>query len=192
MKILFFDLETTGLSSEKNEILEIAAIVYDEDTNTIGNIYDKFIKPKTNIPYQITQLTGITDRMVANSLSEGVTLIDFMEWVKKQGCDKVAGHNIKRFDSKWIDAKTNKFFIKNNMPIEQIDTLNMAKEAYAAGAMPNYNYKTAYGNMSFKLEYLMDYYKLGIQEHKAITDVQFNIMVYKKLKESMENVDWGF
>ena len=192
MKTLFFDLETTGLSTEKNEILEIASIVYNEDTNTIEDTYNTFIKPKTSIPYQITQLTGITNSMVANCRGEGVVLLDFMNWVANHNCAQVAGHNINRFDVPWIEQKTKKFFIDNTLPRVQIDTLVMAREAYSQGVLDNYSYTTARGNMSFKLEFLMDYYHLGTQEHKALSDVQYNIMVYRRLKEALENVDYGF
>lgn len=68
----------------------------------------------------------------------------------------------------------------------------MAREAYSQGVLDNYHYTTARGNMSFKLEFLMDYYHLGTQEHKALSDVQYNIMVYRRLKEALENVDYGF
>lgn len=100
MRILFYDYETTGLSREKNELLNIAAIVYDTDKKEIGDVYNQYIKPSMPIPFVITQLTGITNAMVSNSYAEGVVLYDFMNWIEKQNCDAHAGHNIKAFDDK--------------------------------------------------------------------------------------------
>ena len=53
-----FDIETTGLSPEHNEIIEIGALKVRE-----GKVVDRFIRfiePEAGIPPMITQLTGIT------------------------------------------------------------------------------------------------------------------------------------
>lgn len=192
MRILFYDLETTGLSRQNNEILNIAAIVYNEETECIEAEYNKYIKPKNGVPWNITQLTGITNAMVADSQEEGLTLYDFMQFVRAQNCDAHAGHNISKFDDLWIEQKTKSYAIKNELPKLKIDTLPMAQQAYAAGVLENYNYTTGKGNISFKQEYLMDYWNLGVQEHLALTDVQYNIQVYVRLKEALEKQDFGF
>ena len=57
-----FDLETTGFSPIKDKIIEIGAVKVEH-----GEITDKFstfVNPKVPIPFQITQLTSITDQMV--------------------------------------------------------------------------------------------------------------------------------
>ena len=38
----------------------------------------------------------------------------------------------------------------------------------------------------------MNYWDLGTQEHLALSDVQYDIQIYKKLKECLENQDYGF
>lgn len=192
MKILFYDLETTGLSRISNEILNIAAIVYDEDTKTIGATFNKFIKPKQPISFMITNLTGITNDMVKDCLIEGVTLNEFMIWVQQQGCDAHAGHNIKKFDDNWIKDKCKYHTLSGSLPGEAIDTLELARKAYSEGVLKGYNYTTDKGNLSFKQEYLMDYFDIGVQEHMALTDVQYDIMVYQKLKDLLDNKDYGF
>ena len=58
-----FDIETTGLSPEHNEIIEIGALKVRE-----GKVVDRFIRfiePEAGIPPMITQLTGITNDMAA-------------------------------------------------------------------------------------------------------------------------------
>ena len=192
MKILFYDLETTGLSRNYNEILNIAAIVYNDETDSIEAEFNRYIKPKEAISWNITRLTGITNEMVKNCSNEGLTLYEFTEWVRHQNCSAVAGHNIIMFDIPWIDTKCKKYTIENPLPSYVIDTLPMAKEAYAAGTLPGYNYTTEKGNLSFKQEYLMNYWDLGTQEHLALSDVQYDIQIYKKLKECLENQDYGF
>jgi DNA polymerase III subunit epsilon len=59
------DIETTGGSSRRDRITEIAIFIYDG-----CDIVDSFvtlINPERSIPYFITRLTGITDQMVANA-----------------------------------------------------------------------------------------------------------------------------
>lgn len=195
MKIIFFDLETTGLSSTTESILEIAAVVIDENYNAIDT-YQSFINPGKPVPYMITQLTSIDNSMVKNARSENVVLTDFMNWVKKYEPEVVGGHNIKRFDLKWIEVKTNKYGIENQFsPLEIVDTLEYSSKLYKNGVMTNYFTKeraTAKGNVSFKLEHLVDYFGLDEQSHRAIDDVYQNIIVYKNLKSLEETIDYGF
>jgi DNA polymerase III subunit epsilon len=56
------DIETTGLSPNREKITEIAIYVHDGE-----NVMDEFstlINPEVDIPYRITQLTGINNKMV--------------------------------------------------------------------------------------------------------------------------------
>lgn len=192
MKLLFFDLETTGLSRAKDEIINIAAISYDTETEKIIDTFDIFIKPSKPIPWTIERLTGITNQQVKDCVNESLGVYDFQRWVEKQQCDKVVGHNIIRFDIPFVSEKCRQYSIENQLPIESIDTLNLAKEVYHEGKLENYNYTTAKGNLSFKQEYLMDYYDFGIQTHTALDDIKNNILIYKKLQAALDTVDYGF
>lgn len=192
MKIIFYDLETTGLSSTTESILEIAAVVVDEQFNAIDT-FQSFINPGKPIPWKITQITGITDSMVKGSKTEFIVLNEFMSWVRKYNVDSVAGHNIKRFDLKWIEAKTNKYGIENQFkPLNVIDTLEYSTKLFKDGVLTNYTATTATGRTSFKLEHLTKYFGLAAQTHRAIDDVNQNIIVYKNLKSLEETIDYGF
>ncbi len=59
------DIETTGLSPNKGKITEIAIYVHDGE-KTVDE-FSTLINPETEIPYRITQLTGINNKMVAGS-----------------------------------------------------------------------------------------------------------------------------
>lgn len=59
------DIETTGGSSRSERITEIA--IYNHDGKSITNSFTTLINPERNIPYFITNLTGITNEMVEDS-----------------------------------------------------------------------------------------------------------------------------
>ena len=66
------DIETTGLSPEECEIIEIAAVRYRNGEKSA--VFSTFVKPCNAISAFITQLTGITNEMVADAsdISEAI------------------------------------------------------------------------------------------------------------------------
>jgi DNA polymerase III subunit epsilon len=59
------DIETTGGYAAANGITEISIHVF--DGNTVIEKFETLINPCQSIPYYITAMTGITDKMVANA-----------------------------------------------------------------------------------------------------------------------------
>ena len=90
------DIETTGGSSRIEKITEIA--IFQHDGEKITGEFVTLINPERNIPYFITNLTGITNEMVENAprfFEVAKTIIEFTE-----GRTLVA-HNA-RFDYSFI------------------------------------------------------------------------------------------
>jgi len=95
-KYAIIDIETTGTSYKTGKITEIAIIIH--DGQQIIDEFTSLVNPEQKIPYQITQLTGINDRMVQDAPK-------FYEIAKKiveitEGCIFVA-HNAS-FDYNFI------------------------------------------------------------------------------------------
>lgn len=61
-KYSFVDIETTGGSSNTHKITEIAIITVDK--GVVSEEWSSLINPERSIPWNITQLTGITNEMV--------------------------------------------------------------------------------------------------------------------------------
>jgi DNA polymerase III subunit epsilon len=59
------DIETTGLNARKDRITEIA--IYVHDGEKIVDKFESLINPECRIPYHITALTGISNKMVAEA-----------------------------------------------------------------------------------------------------------------------------
>ncbi|EHR00272.1 3'-5' exonuclease [Bradyrhizobium sp. WSM471] len=64
------DVETTGLDSATDEIIELAMLAFDYSTDgafvASANTFDQLREPGQPIPPEVTRLTGITDEMVAD------------------------------------------------------------------------------------------------------------------------------
>ena len=73
-----FDLETTGLSPETDQIIEIGALKVKD-----GKVVDRFmefVKPDVPITSVITGITGITNEMVANARDTSEIICDFVDF----------------------------------------------------------------------------------------------------------------
>lgn len=190
MIYLFYDLETTGFSPTNDKIIQIAAAVVNTNFKIV-EIFDTFVNPGRPISSKITQITGITDEMVKRAPTEEMAMIKFVEFVNKYKPDVVAGHNIIKFDNKWIDHKIEKYKLEIHQPEEILDTLDFFKDLSKSGLLTGYDYTTKAGNPSFKLENIMSFFGLGEQNHRAIDDVLNNVICYKKgllLKNANNNL----
>lgn len=97
-----FDLETTGLSSKYNSIIEIGAIkvINGEVIETQEFIFQEFVKPfRSTLTEEVEKLTGITlpDLMFARQMWE--VFPDFMDFA---GDNILLGYNCNNFDSRFM------------------------------------------------------------------------------------------
>lgn len=117
-----FDIETTGLSPKECKITEIGAIKIEH-----GEITDKFsqlINPGVPIPPNITDLTGITDEMVADKPHIDSVMPEFLEFC--HGCAVVA-HNA-QFDCGFI--RYNAAELNLEFHNKTVDTLKLSRELF--------------------------------------------------------------
>ncbi len=91
--IVFFDLETTGLSIARDRIIELAVIKLSPD----GEVFERVRRynPGIPIPPDAAAIHGITDEMVADEPSFQATSKSLAQLLDP--CD-LAGFNIRRFD----------------------------------------------------------------------------------------------
>ncbi len=91
--IVIFDLETTGLDIVKDRIIQISYIKVSPDGSEKRN--NLFVNPEMKIPGNITELTGISNEMVADK----PTFKEIAQKLNEEftGCD-FAGFNSNHFD----------------------------------------------------------------------------------------------
>ncbi|MBR4798483.1 MAG: PHP domain-containing protein, partial [Oscillospiraceae bacterium] len=78
-EVVCFDLETTGLDCENERIIEIGACIVRD--GQVTETFDTFVDPGRPIPDKITEITGISDKMVAGAPDEEQALRDFFTFV---------------------------------------------------------------------------------------------------------------
>ncbi|BBH20834.1 DNA polymerase III PolC-type [Paenibacillus baekrokdamisoli] len=146
-----FDIETTGLSVMNNKIIELAGVKMQEGKE-IGR-FSTFINPHEEIPYNIQQLTNITNEMVKDAPELPPKLHEFIEFI---GDAVLVAHNA-RFDMGFMQAACK----RNGLPeIDNpvLDTLELAR--FLHPTLKNHRLNTLSAKYKVSLE----------NHHRAIDD----------------------
>ena len=163
------DLETTGLSPASDEIIDIAAIRYISGAKV--SEFSTLVKPSIPIPQEITDITGITDDMVADAPGIDEALDGLLMFLNPD--DLVVGHNV-GFDVRFLAAAYSRIG-KEFMP-EAFDTCAVSRMLYPE--LPKHR--------------LIDLMKaFGIREsqsHTAYDDCEMCNACLQHMKESVQPV----
>lgn len=169
-EIVFFDLETTGLSGYYDKIIEFGAIKYFK-----GKVIDKiefFVNPGIDIPEHITKITQITNDDVKNGIPIKEALIKIREFF---GHAIIVAHNGFKFDIPFLNCK----FAEHNMPLitnTSVDTLYLSRalneqiSGHTLGAICR----------KFKINYD------ETVAHRSLVDCEYLLLVWKKFIEILE------
>ena len=114
-----FDLETTGLSSLHDTIIEIGAAIM--KGNEVLSTFQTFVDPHRPLQPKIVDLTGINDQMLAGQPDISEAMPKFLEYV---GSRPLCAHNAD-FDIGFVTAACEKL----GLPFHQtyVDTLILAQ-----------------------------------------------------------------
>lgn len=157
------DIETTGLSPGKCEIIEISALKVRNDK--IIKSFSSLVKPSKKIDSFIMNLTGITNDMVVAAPKIKTVLPDFMEFVEN---DFILGHNV-NFDINFIYDNLKKYY-KKDFKNDFVDTMRLSR---IHCNLKKHNLKT-----------LAKYYNISLQgHHRALVDCEITYNVYMNIKK---------
>ena len=164
-----FDLETTGFSPIKNQIIEIGAVKVQD-----GQIVDRFstfVNPQVPIPFEIEQLTNINDNMVIDAPLIETVLPSFMEFCKDS---VMVAHNAD-FDMSFIRANCKKLGLSCEKTV--IDTVALARVL-----LPNLN--------RYKLDTVAKALNVSLENHhRAVDDAQCTAEILLKFMDMLADRD---
>ncbi|MCR5467816.1 MAG: PHP domain-containing protein, partial [Lachnospiraceae bacterium] len=164
-----FDIETTGFSPNINKIIEIGAVKV--VNGQITDKYSTFINPEVPIPFNITNLTSITDDMVINERTIDEVLPEFLEF-----CDGaiMVAHNA-GFDMSFIIKNAELLGI--NREFTYVDTVGLAR--ILLPALSKYKLDNVAKALGVSLEH----------HHRAVDDAGCTAEIFVKFVEMLKARD---
>ncbi len=163
------DIETTGGIASKEKITEIAIVIHDGEK--IIDSFETLLNPERSIPYYITNITGISDNMVAAAPK-------FYEVAKQivkitEGAVFVA-HNV-RFDYSFIQEEFRRLGF--SYVRKQLCTVRMSRQAFP-------------GLKSYALGNLIKHFNIKVRDrHRAMADVMATVDVFQRILSKEENIE---
>lgn len=166
-EFIVFDLETSGLYPDKDEILEIAGIKM-KGPEEIGR-FEILIQPTKPIAPEVEKINGLNELfLLVNGKKSKEALTEFLAFI---GPSIVVGHNIKDFDWPFIISHAQKHTLalpKNPL----IDTLHLSRQLLA---LPRYNLTEVARHFGYE----------NRNAHRAMPDVEVNAKVFVELMDKM-------
>lgn len=123
---VIFDLETTGLSPDGCEIIQIAATRFRNGEVVSGDSFYSYCRPEQPIPSFIQNYTGISNRDVRNAPRPIEALEQFSKYV---GDSVIMAHNGHRFDIKFLEATCVRHRV-GVRTVGSIDTISFSKRLF--------------------------------------------------------------
>lgn len=166
--VIILDTETTGLSSQENELIEISAAVL--SGREVIDRFDTFVHPTKPIPQEIIDLTGITNADVAHAPDARTAVAALADFV---GGRPVVAHNA-TFDRTFIES------VKGGVGVSDIwiDSLALSRIALPRLA-------------SHKLAFMADVFGCSAVSHRATDDVDALAGVWRVLLTALTDLPEG-
>lgn len=161
-----FDLETSGLNCETDEIIEIGALKV--KGGKVAERFNQLIRPKVPVTPQITAITGITNEMLEKAQPVEKVIPEFIFFCRDE---IMLGHNV-MFDYKFTKVYAKRY----GLPFEKkgIDTLKIARKV-----LPDLESKS--------LGALCEHYEIVNQAaHRAYHDALATAKIYHMLAHFYE------
>ena len=158
---IILDVETTGLDHTKDEVIELGMVKFrystEDEVAGLSETFHSFHQPSTPIPTEITELTGITDAMVAGQAIDPAVVASFAD-----DTNIIIAHNA-NFDRKFAERFWPAFTHKP-----------------WACSMKEINWKQ-HGFTGAKLGYLLAEVGLFHEAHRAVDDCHALLEILARL-----------
>ncbi len=168
-RFVFYDIETTGSSVRRDEIIELAAWAY-EDRRPVDAPFHALVRPQRGyIPPAASRVHGIRFKDVADAPELAQVLPQFLDYIHEA---ILIGHNIGQFDNAFIDKACGELLNGRGFYPLYIDTLRLARRL-----LPDFDH--------YSLEHLSQALGLhqGPIQHRALEDLQVTADLFYLLAE---------
>lgn len=173
-KLVFIDLETTGVDPEKHEIIEIAWILVDGQSFEVLSEFVAKVKPEhpeTANPKAL-EITGYSEEEWGNAglLKEALGKI-----IQLAPQGMLVGWNI-YFDWSFLEKGFKKFNFVSQFDYHMIDVMVIA-------------YSKLHSKPEIRelgLKKIATYFGIEFQEHHALEDIRATYQIFKKLMQENE------
>lgn len=163
------DLETTGLS-DRDEVIEFGAVRITK--GKFDGYFSTLVCPNRPIKSITTELTGISQALVNDAPEIFEVLPEFLRFA---GNSLLLGHNILRFDSKFLLRDCAKYGLSLKNPM--FDTLCYARRINSTLQLFS----------ALNLTYLTEFFDINVkQHHRAYEDALATAELYFKLRSFEE------
>ena len=154
------DLETTGLDTKKDKIIEIGAVKYQDGVEV--DAFSTYVHSPIQVPANILELTGILKEDLDKAPEFQEIKDDFLHFL---GDEILLGHRI-LFDF----AHVKRAFALEKIPYERkgIDTLKLCRTYMPEG-------------QSKRLKDVCEYFGIPLENHRALADARGAAEVYFRL-----------
>ena len=165
-----FDLETTGAKCPPCRITEIGA--YRVEKGKITGEFQTLVNPETPIPPFITQLTGISDRMVKNAPKFSEIASDFLDFI---GDAVLVAHNAP-FDMRFLNHEIGRIHTDYRMANPNLCTVQLSRRL-----LPNIE--------NHRLHTVAEHYSIFIENrHRAADDAYATAKIFVNLLNQLNDL----
>ncbi len=168
-KYAIIDVETTGGMARYERVTEIAIVVHDGDS--VVDTFSTLINPERSIPWSITQLTGITDEMVAHAPRFYEVAKQIVELTENA---IFVAHNVS-FDYNFIREEFAR--LGYTYTRKQLCTVRLSRKVFP-------------GLASYSLGNLKRHFGIYAEKsHRALDDTLATVQIFERILAAQQGVD---
>ena len=174
-RILLFDFETTGLYPDREQIIEIGAVLMEKQNGEYVEIdtFDQLLLADKPLSPKIIEITHITDEMLLrDGVEQEVACQRFLQMM--EGNPLLVAYNI-QFDISFLHYFLRKYF-DNNYQIKNdiLDVMAIYKDRH---------------KYPHRLDQAVETYQANVKNtHRAIDDIRATFDVLVKMHEELPNI----
>lgn len=174
-RILLFDFETTGLYPDREQIIEIGAVLMEKQNGEYVEIdtFDQLLLADKPLSPKIIEITHITDEMLLrDGIEQEIACQRFLQMM--EGNPLLVAYNI-QFDISFLHYFLRKYF-DNNYQIKNdiLDVMAIYKDRH---------------KYPHRLDQAVETYQANVKNtHRAIDDIRATFDVLVKMHEELPNI----